>query len=207
MTIRGGLGLPSGKVERDAAIERIVKATGRQPDDRNKLAEDIDVADGLFETIDTLRKHKPTAGDRRIDRIQKSMKKLETLINAEPRAKSAIGEALNFNEAEKALLSLKSTMPIQIGRGRYLEEKQAKGRRPSLIEWLAGAWLPLVYEKRFGCRATRRLGKDRKPEGAAIDLIEATLAELKLRRGRNSIGRALTRLRATRDQMREVGRI
>jgi hypothetical protein len=187
--------------ERKAAIERIVKATGRSPDDADKLVEDICQADDDYSQTLNVKQAEAQRTHRLLKRIRKGMANSAKLIETDP----IIKKIADSYELPRLLEALGNFENWQAMRHRAKKNQGKKSRQASAIEWLAGVSLPLVYERRFGAAVvySRRAG-DSVPHGPAVSFIEATLAELGLKYDRHSIGRALTRLRGTRGWYREI---
>jgi hypothetical protein len=153
-----------------AAIEKIVAAARKEPDDRVALARDLDGAHIMFVHLHL---HTKPAGGAKIKSIRKMAEGLATAINSNSRAKEATKET--------DLAGLCATL-------RSLEAA-TKGRRPSLTEYLAGELLPAIYERRFSAKPTPTR------KGKFLRFAAAALEELGVDCGSETVIKALIRFR------------
>jgi hypothetical protein len=105
MTIRlregAGILFSSPSPERDAATDRIIKATGLKPDDRDRLAAGIEMA--ILEL--SLHEHMASQRNKRKqgkgkDRAKKYLSKLQKLAREFPTIQAAIGRTIDQAVAE-----------------------------------------------------------------------------------------------------------
>jgi hypothetical protein len=179
--------------EREAAIERIVKAAGMEPDNRDKLAVDIERAQLQFALLSRAEKDS-------IKRIYRDLERLAEVINAIPAAKEAIKKFIDFDGASAALRVIKPMPNVSVGR--IMVGMTPKRREPSTVEWFVGYLLAFVFEERFGVRA--KYSDRQHPKGAYISFSGAVLAELGLHVDREIIARGFTRLSKDRNKRRAV---
>jgi hypothetical protein len=189
-----GIAFGSPSAERDEAIAFIVEATGKEPDSRGRLARDIFLTSAAFHISDLTRQTKTGEPAKRIKRVQKNIQKLEALVSKYPQVKEAIGTSLNFQEALMAL-DLLVNPRLKLGD----KIVGTEDRQPSPIEWLAGCFLPVIFEERFGSPATFSRVDDI-PHGPVIYFIETVLLAHGRRYSRNLIGTAISRFRKTPHQ-------
>jgi hypothetical protein len=185
-----------------AALDRIIKAAGKQPDDEAQLAADIDEAD-LDYRLHLSKKAARAASHRKAaERIRKSPEKSAKLLDSYPLIKAAA-----YRRLSSGLRQI--IRNIEVWQRRPEAQRHSESRQPAPpLERLAGVSLALVYERRFGGAITFDRGDDGKPRGPLIDFIEATIAELGLPYSRQSIGTAISDLRTARDSSRsELGKI
>jgi len=180
--------------ERKAAIERI------EPDDRDRLAADIEEAANDY--AETLGWKAASSGEtqRRTQRIAESLEQLMKDIDADPVLKRFIASD-ELSPVLKRVLALAYWQKMRDRRKKRRSGDSAKKRRkdyPSTpMEWLVGIKLAEIFERRFGIPVKfSRHGTT--PDGPAIFFIEATITELGLHYDRHSIGRALTALKGVR---------
>lgn len=200
--------------ERKEAIERIIEAAGKEPDDRDRLAADIEgVANDYAETLGW---KAASSGEtqKRAKRVAESLEQLMKDIDSDPSLKSFIGidellpvlkRVLAFAEWQRMRDREKKRRPGDS------EKKRRKDYPSTPMEWLVGIKLAEIYERRFGDRAKySRSRVANTPHGPTIFFIEATLAELGLHYDRHSIGRAITALKGVRPwqqyQVRQISR-
>lgn len=205
---------------RAAAIDRIVKAVGKPPDDKEKLALDIDSAEIQLRIVGLYEGAKATERHALVRRIRKGIEKYVALINADrlicddlqdmaggppmggaPPAEGLLAALRRLEDSTgrtATALHSKDNLPPSLKRPPPKER-----RRPTGGEWLLGVTLPLVYEKRFGSRITFNRDIDGKPIGPLIDFIQSTTEALGLAYKRETIAKAITRLREIRDSCRE----
>ena len=180
--------------EREAAIERIVKSTGREPDDRDKLVKDIESALRSFELQSSGKK------DRTRKRIRQGFENLAKLVKTSPEAKEVLKGIVDFDKASAALRLLEdggallSIAPLIIA-------KAPKGLRPTPFDYFVYD-LARIFEARFAAKAGFSRGEGARPKGAFIAFVEAVLAELGLHIDRQTIGRAFTQTSRQRKQYR-----
>ena len=185
--------------KRAAAIERIIKAVGKEPDDKNQLALDINEADTTYAILYKLDGAKAAKRLQRVKRARKGIEKYVVLLKDEPLLWEAINEAASF--ADMSLLD--PVRQFENSQARIVAEYRSKtnlpsslkGRRPTSAEWLAGVSLPLVYEKRFN--SPNAAG------GPLIDFVAAAMEQLGVNYNRAAITKAITRLRPVRDNCRK----
>jgi hypothetical protein len=192
--------------ERTAAITRIRKAVGKvSAINEIRLATDIRTT----VVLDPLEISRAKKRLETLERIVQAIEKLDTLIASDFFISATINKIhtpFGFRPLQRLLLEaniLKNELTQfanQWQRHKDDLSRDMKGRRPSLFEWLAGASLPLVYERHFLRRAGRSRNAKAEPDGPMVRFIEATLKELGLPRKRESIVRAFSRLRRQRDE-------
>jgi hypothetical protein len=157
-----------------AAIDKIVAATKKQPDDSAALAKDLDGAHVMFVHLDQhTQPRQPRTGANSLKNIRKDAEKLTAAINSNSLVKEALKE-FDFDKLCGVL--------------RHLEAAN-KGRHPSLTEYLAGELLPAIYERRF--RAKPTVTRD----GPFIKFAGAALAALNVSCSPETIVKGLTRFR------------
>jgi hypothetical protein len=154
-----------------AAIDKIVAATEKQPDDRAALAKDLDGAHVMFVHLDQYTQ--PRTGANSLKNIRKGAEKLTAAINSNSLAKEALKE-FDFDKVCDIL--------------RHLETAN-RGRHPSLTEYLAGELLPAIYERRFRAKPTVTRN------GPFIRFAIAALAALNVSCSPETIIKGLTRFR------------
>jgi hypothetical protein len=160
----------SPSAERNAAIERIVRAVGREPDNRDSLAKDIDEADIWF--VETLFWKRASAG-KSIESIRKALKRVVEVIESDPTLELFF-PARELKDMLKQASSMKSWQGM---RRRAVKLRRGQNiRQLTPLDWLART-LSQVYERRFGSASTWSWHED-EPRGAVIDFIEAVLKEL-----------------------------
>jgi hypothetical protein len=201
----------SPSTERNAAIDRIITAVGKEPDDRNKLAEDIYAAHTAYIKMLsgqdarkqlTLARKQLTLARKGLENFLKLGASNSTIKEiAEPHKIPELVSALHSHEIELhshevELLKLHN-FKKQV-RQRRARERLPKSREAAKPELLAGIYLPRVYRRRFGGNDAWSRDAARVPKGPIIDFIEATLDSLNLSRGRHWIGTALYRTRKSR---------
>jgi len=194
--------------EREEAIERIVKATSKKPDDQAKLANDIKIAAQLFafhsrargvnsrEFLLPLQIGSGAAQkDRRIKRIRKDIEKLAIAVRAHPLAMEALKGVVDFDKAAARLRLREEGWPRAVA-------QQRQGRQLTPHDRFV-AYLARVFEARFApAKAGFSRGEGARPKGPFIAFSEAVLAELGSPVDRQTIGRAFTRARAQRKPYR-----
>jgi hypothetical protein len=154
-----------------AAIDKIIVATGKGPDDRTALAKDLDGAHVICVHLD-LHTEKRT-GAKSLKNLRKTAEKLTTAINSNSLAKEATKE-FDLDKLCDILRRL---------------EAAKRGRHPSLTEYLAGELLPAIYERRFAAKPT--VSRD----GGFIRFASAALAALNVSCSPETIIKGLTRFR------------
>jgi hypothetical protein len=137
---------------------------------------------------------------KRLKQILEAAKQLESLLKVQDDASHIIRECFGegplvtviqlFAEIEALLRVLSNHDPSQWG-------------NPTTNVWLAGAELPYVFEEHF-CRkpGASRNKAHKKGGGPCVRFIEATMLELGRPYSTASILRAMTRLRALRENRR-----
>lgn len=180
-----------------AAIGGIIKATGKLPDDENRLAEDIEQAD--IEYALHLRVRSARKGDWRksLKRVRAELENSAKLIDADPLLKRLAGPS-DLPRLVQVLRNIESWADRLAA-----HHGSKKDRQPTPMEWVAGVALPLVYAERFSARITFDRDDDGNPTGPLIDFIEAAMTALGLRYSQASIARAITRLKTDRDNSRD----
>jgi hypothetical protein len=192
--------------QRTAAIGRIVEAVGKTPNS------EIDLATDIFEAfVETRTKIDPDESSKasnrltKVKRVQKGLQKQITLLSTDRNLSQRINDAygvaprpiiqllFELQSLEKELSSLAKQW-----RSKTHLPPSLKGRRPSEIEWLAGASLPLVYQRNFLLPAGRSRGRKDKPGGPTVRFIAATLKEIDVSYSEESIVRAMSRLATLR---------
>lgn len=180
--------------ERDAAIKRIASATGREPDDPDKLAASIERAHVQFELIDGAKK------EHRIKTITKNLARLAT----DPIAREVLKKHIDFDGASASLRALEAGRwdePI-VSVGRLMVGRNPKSRPPSTFESFVSL-LAMAFEERFKRKAKFSRDSAGRPKGEFVSFSEAVLAELGLGSvNRENIARGLTRLKGDRDRRR-----
>jgi hypothetical protein len=154
-----------------AAIDKIIVATGKEPDDRTALARDLDGAHVMF--VHRALHYKKRTGANSFKNIRKTAEKLTTAINSNSLGKEATKE-----------FDLDKLCDIL----RHLEAAN-RGRHPSLTEYLAGELLPAIYERRFAAKPTVSRN------GPFVRFASAALAALNLSCSSEVIIKGLTRFR------------
>lgn len=154
----------SPSAERDAAIERIVKATGNEPDSRDLLAKGIDETDIVLAKIFFWKE----ASSCNVGRIRKALEDAVRAIESDP----ILERFFDAPELNRMLGYAKSLATWQRMRRREKGIRHQKNeRRPAPIDWLA-AELRQVYEMRFSSPATWSW-RGEEAQGTLIDFIEA----------------------------------
>ena len=193
-----GIHFSRSSAERDLAIECIVKETGHEPDSRERLAGDIYLASAAFAIIELSSRDKRAKRTKLTRPIRQTIKKLEAQI-ANPQINRIIGGSLNLKKAAAAIDRFE-------GRRISIEQLDSK-RQPSATEWLAGLFLPTIYEERFGFRAKFRRVDDI-PASPVIFFVQTVLIAFGVMYvDQHYIGRAISRLRKaqkTRRMWRDV---
>jgi hypothetical protein len=161
------------RVMAGGAANRIIAATGKEPDDIARLMADIDKAFRDFQRRGELYRWESAEADKLIRRLCRILKTHANLVEAHPSLPLAVNVLKRSEEMRR-------------------DQKESRKRKGAAMEWLAGQALPTIYRDRFGAPVRWRRDADRKPEGAVIRFVEAVLAELKLPYARGSIGRAIT---------------
>jgi hypothetical protein len=154
-----------------AAIEKIVTATGKEPDDRMALAKDLDGAHIVFASLHL---QAEPVGGAKLKRIRKMAEKLATAINANSLAKEAAKGIVDLDRLCDELRRL---------------EAAKSGRRPSLVEYLAGELLPAIYERRFSAKPTPTRN------GVFLRFAAAALGALGVNCSPETVIKGLTRFR------------
>jgi hypothetical protein len=153
-----------------AAVEKIVAAARKEPDDRIALARDLDGAHVMFVHLHL---HTKPVGGAKLKSIRKMAERLATAINSNSRAKEATKET-DFAKLCATLRSL---------------EAATSGRRPSLTEYLAGELLSAIYERRFSAKPTPTR------KGRFLRFAAAALEELGVNCSPELVIKGLTRFR------------
>jgi hypothetical protein len=189
--------------KRDAAISRIIAAVNKEPDDRNKLAEDIHAAYMDFakilsgqEATSAQTRKQLTLARKALENFLKLSKSNATIKKiAEPHKLPELVSALHHREiGQLGLHNFKK----QVRRRRKREGLRPYPREAAPIDLLIGLYLPRIYQDRFKGDDTWARDPAREPKGAIIAFIEAVLSSLNLSRARHTIGTALTRERRSR---------
>jgi hypothetical protein len=179
--------------ERRAALDRIIAAVGKRPNDEIELLLDINNADHVFDWH--LEIKDSAAGRARVTNIRKGIEHCLKLIESHPWIKEIAGPY----QLARLLTAVRVHEQWQKSVLRERDKQRGKGlREATAVEWLIGVSLAKVYEKRFGSPTWRR-DEGGKPQGPVIDFIEATTAAFNLHCSRELIGRALTRLKSMRE--------
>jgi hypothetical protein len=191
--------------ERDAALDRIIKATGLKPDDRAQLAESIESAIIQLSHQEHLASLRVTQAEiQAVTSIKKYLSKAQKLAQKFLTIRSVIGKTIDRAIAD--LGSGETRVDIKIGdRVVEVDLKQRKkgSRQPSAMELFAGLYLPLVFEQHFGAPVTRsRDAATGTPKGPGINFILAVTKEVGLRCSAGLISRAITRLRKEKEEAR-----
>lgn len=198
--------------QRAAAIDRIVQAVGRSPQNPIKLADDIfDACIALPSQLDPLEGRKIASRLKKVRRILSGIKKYAALINSDPHISATINKSRGVQPsgARQFLFELEALESVLVGQDKQVRHGKAdlsatlNGRPPSELEWLAGLSLPLVYERHFSARAGRSRNARGEVGGPTVRFIQATLKELGIAYASELIARAFTRLSALRDEHRE----
>jgi hypothetical protein len=199
--------------ERTAAITRIRKAVGEGPTiNEIRLATDIyEAFIRAIAVLDPLEISKSKGRLKILQRITKATEQLDKLVALDFFISATINKVdtpFNIPPIKRVLLDadiLENELTRLANQWQHHKadlSRDMKDRRPSLFEWLAGASLPLVYERHFLRRAARSRNAKSEPSGPMVRFIEATLKELGLPRKRESIVRAFSRLQCQRDEER-----
>lgn len=168
-----------------AAIARIVAGTGDQPDSEEALAVDIaDAATNLAE-METFKRMRAKGSRKLVTKTRKALERTGKLIARDPLLESTAADLSRINERLRHHEQWHTAH----------DRKGKNGREPTPTEYLAGEILPGIFERRFDLRVTFTRNRDDKPDGALIDFIEAALKEIGVNYSRESIARAITRLR------------
>ena len=190
-------------IERQAAVDRIIVAVGKQPDDQEALAHDIDKAALTFYEMGAFARMRKKGSRKILASTQKTWDRISKLIGSDPLLATTADEVKkrlrHFEEWHRA----HDRKPVR--RGSDIDKKD----RPStVIEWLCGVTLRKVFERRFNLpfkfnwTPVKDDPKGRlEPSGPPIDFIEAVLKEFGVRYTRQSIGSAIGHTR------RELGKI
>jgi hypothetical protein len=191
--------------ERDAAVARIIRATGlplQQPADKDYLAAAIFLAicdlDEMTHAADLDLETRRKWHTRFFKNIEECIK----LGERDPLLKG-IADRYKLPDLLRSLGWWEewqtSRREAEKARREKARQKKARGekiqRQPSALDWLIGLWLPLIYERCFGLRASWSWGSD--PPEPAIRFIKAVLKELKLECADNTI----------RSAMKDLGRL
>jgi hypothetical protein len=147
------------------AIKKVIAAVGKEPDDRAKLAENLNRAAIMTVSLD-LKAEKTTS----LKVMHKMAKQLAVAINSNPVAKEATKD---FDVA-----------------GLCDALRPAKGgRRVSVTEFLVGELLPAIYERRFGAKPVTT------HNGGFIKFAHAALKELGVDCSTETIVKAIGRFK------------
>lgn len=191
----GASAFSSASSERDAAIERIIKAVGCEPDNRGLLAKDIDAADIDFEKMFFWKKASAGTTRKSIQSIREALEDAAKRIGTDPILK----KFFDTSELRRLLKGLRYFEEWQRARRREKSKRrQEKDRQPAPFDWLAREF-GHVYESRFGSPATWSWRGD-KPQGAVINFIEQVLKELGSPCDQSTIGRAFSNHRAKKEK-------
>jgi hypothetical protein len=189
----------------ERGLDKIIEAVGRKyitaTFDRSALRRALGKSEKSAETISKNR-HGARARNRltRLKQILEAAEQLESLLKVQDDASEMIRKCFGeepivtvirlIGEVEALLHVLSDHEPSQWG-------------NPTTNEWLAGAELPCVFEEHF-CRkpGASRNKAHKKGDGPCVRFIEATMLELGKPCSTASILRAMTRLRALRENRR-----
>jgi hypothetical protein len=162
------------------AINRIVKAVGKEPIDRAKLAAELDVANTII---------------------------LSPILSPGRRARTKHHTLRSiYKAAEKLAAAIDSNWLAGLGASSWLRnyaaivrdvEAKTKGRRPSLKEYLAGFVLPGIYERQFGKQATATRTTRR---GSFMSFAKAASEELGQKCETETIIKGFSLLKSSRTQ-------
>jgi hypothetical protein len=184
-------------IERKAAVDRIIVAVGRQPDDQEALAHDIDKAALTFYEMEAFARMRQKGSRKVLASTQKTWGRISKLIGSDPLLATTADELKkrlrNFEEWHRA----HDRKPVKRG-----SDIGKKDRPSTVIEWLCGVTLRKVFERRFNLpfkfNWTPVKGDPEgrvEPGGPPIDFIEAVLKEFGVRYTRQSIGSAIVHTR------------
>jgi hypothetical protein len=164
-----------------AAVDAVIKATGKEPDNPKLLATDLDRA--AAELADIVFWKKAAAGRARksIRRLRKELDSLSKNIDSDPVSRRF------FDTTEIKRLGKQAKHFEQWQR---MRRRPKAARQPAPLDWLIRS-LRDIYCARFGVACWS--WHEDKPEGAIIDFIAAVLAQLDYRCSRTTIARALSR--------------
>jgi hypothetical protein len=199
--------------KRAAAIARIVKAVGIPPNNEMRLASDIHRAHLEHPAygkspVDLVLVEGSAALERlkKVRRIRKNVEKQAGLIDSDHYINATINQfstPFGIPPAQQLLLMLRNVEKALEWLAKEWRTKadlpaNLKERRPSQREWLAGVSLPLVFERHFRRRAGRSR-QNSKPSSPTVRFVEATLNELGMPYAKESIIRAISRLKPQLD--------
>jgi hypothetical protein len=214
------------------AIERILKAVGKKhvPHDLDKQALCRDIADAYCARDHAFDLFDGSKSRQRLEALRRMLKATETqiaLLKPDVGMDAMIGASLtragifmpSYRKSQPTNLAsfleqlrraIGETEKIQQGinkawRSRHKHDASLRGRRLTEKEWLAGVALPLVFEMHFLKRAARTRDKAGKPSGPMISFIVATMQELGLPYGPESIARVYSMRAPLREERRRGG--
>lgn len=160
-----------------AALDRIIAVVGREPDNREQLASVIEAAHCEYLLDKSWRGTEAAHTRKLLKRIRVGLAKSARLIASSSLIKRATSD-YDLAALINALRELEA----------WSAKPKRKGRKPSAIEFLAGYQLAAIYDLIFGAAKN----------GKRVEFVEATLAELKLARSRETIITAMRRYTDTR---------
>jgi hypothetical protein len=159
-----------------AALDRIIAAVGKEPNDRELLSYDIQFAYQEYLILVSWKRTRSAKTARLVERIRKNLQKDARLIESDETIKRAT--------RDHSLVPLIKVLG-ELEAWQAQPRLRAEGYRQTIsaFEELAGVYLFLAYKARFG------------PPGGEprIRFIDATLTELKIDHARDSIVTAINR--------------
>jgi hypothetical protein len=161
----------------EAAIGKIVAAVGKEPDSRPALAEELDSIHGLFVLVSAHPKKR--TGPDSLKNIRKAAEVLAAAISSNWLAKEETKE-IDFDKLCDTLRRL---------------EVANRGRKPSLVEYVAGELLTQTYKRRFDAKPT--ITRD----GTFLRFVSAFLAEFDVPCSPETVIKALMRARKAKSQL------
>jgi hypothetical protein len=180
--------------KRPGAIERIIAATRKEPDDRDQLARDLDEADLAYGERVFQREVQRKETFERQRRALKFLRKAYKLIEPNGFLRANAGaELARVIENLRDLDKWDNWRQTRQRAKRARAERGESDRQPTPADRLAAELLP-VFEARFDAPANWS-SRNGEPDGAVIDFIEATLKEMDLPYHRATITKALGKKR------------
>jgi hypothetical protein len=162
-----------------AALDRIIAAVGKEPDDRETMASLIEFAYREYLINLSWKGTQAAKTTRLVKRIRIGLEKSTRLIASNPLIKRATSD-YDLAALIKALRELEA----------WSAQPKRKGRK-SAIDFLAGYQLAAIYDLIFG--AAKNVKR--------VEFVEAALAELKLSRSRETIITAMRRYTEMRKKL------
>ena len=179
----------SSSAERDAAIDKIIKSAGSEPNDRQLLISDLAEADKSFNEDFYWKAASGGSLHAKVKRFRKALADIADDIERDPILKNF----WDTSEIRKLGSGFEEWQRMRFREKRQRVEKGHRSRAP--IDWLIDD-LKLIYEQRFNAPTPWSWRGD-EPHGPVIDFIEASLGELlEAPCGRATIARAFSGHRA-----------